>query len=110
MQLITFLIRCVPDYYKTQHKCDKAILENEGTLCNKAVDNYSHALTFIPNCYINQKICDKALDAHQSTLQFVPECYKTQEMCAKAVNSCCFVIDSIPDQYKLQEICCIVFS
>ena len=42
--------------------CDKAILENDGTLksvaddyknqeaCNKAVYNYSYALKFIPEC------------------------------------------------------------
>ena len=53
--------------------CDKAILENSGTLksvphgcknqemCNKAVDNYSHALEFVPECYKTQKMCDKAI-------------------------------------------------
>ena len=47
--------------------CDKAIFENGGTLesfcdCykkqetrNKAVDNYPHALKFVPNCYMTQK-------------------------------------------------------
>ena len=51
---IPFLIRYVPDEYKTQQMCYKAILENVGTLnsltvccknqevCNKAVDNYPH--------------------------------------------------------------------
>ena len=43
--------------------CDKAVLENGGTLksvpdrcqtqqmCDKAVDNYPHALEFVPECY-----------------------------------------------------------
>ena len=47
--------------------CDKAILENDGTLesvpnyyknqemYHKAVDNYLHVLQFVPNCYIKQK-------------------------------------------------------
>ena len=51
---IPFLIRYVPDEYKTQQMCYKAILENVGTLnsltvccknqevCNKAIDNYPH--------------------------------------------------------------------
>ena len=43
-------------------------------MCNKAVDNYLHAL------------------------EFVPECYKTQEMGYEVVNSRFFVFDSIPDQ------------
>ena len=30
-------------------------------MCNKAVDNYSHALEFVPECYKTQKMCDKAI-------------------------------------------------
>ena len=49
------LLRYIPDQYKTQQVCDKAILENGGTLesvpdyytnqemCNKVVDNYPYA-------------------------------------------------------------------
>ena len=59
--------------------CDKAILENGGTL------------KFVPHCYPH-------------ALEFVPECYKTQEMGYKAVHRCFFVFDSISDQYKTQEI------
>ena len=41
MQLkkLSFVIRYVPDLYKTKQICDKAILENGGTL------------KFIPDCY-----------------------------------------------------------
>ena len=47
--------------------CDKAILETGRTLksvsdccknhemCNKAVNNYLHALEFVPDCYIDSK-------------------------------------------------------
>ena len=47
--------------------CDKVNLENVGTLksvldfyknqemCNKAVENYPHALEFVPECYKTQK-------------------------------------------------------
>ena len=47
--------------------CGKAILENGGTLksdsdccknhqmCDNAVDNYPHALEFVPDCYMTQK-------------------------------------------------------
>ena len=99
---LPFVIRYVPDQYKTQQMCDKAILENGGTLesvpeCyknqrihDKAVDNYPHALKFVPDSYITQKMCDKGISTHPSTIKFVPECHKTQEMCAKAVNRCFF--------------------
>ena len=91
-----FLIRRVPDQYKTQHICDKAVLENGETLKS------------LPDCYKNQQLCDKAVDNYPHALEFVHECYKTQEMCYKAVHTCFFVFDYIPDQYKTQEICDIV--
>ena len=51
--------------------CDKANLENDGTLnsvldhcknqkmCNKAIDNYPHALEFVPESYETQKCVTK---------------------------------------------------
>ena len=42
-------------------------------LCNKAIDNYTHALEFVPKCYKTQKMCDKAVN------RFLDQ-YKTQEM------------------------------
>ena len=40
----------VPDCYKYQK------------MCNKAVDNCPHALDFAPKCYKIQNMCDKAFD------------------------------------------------
>ena len=57
-------------------------------MCNKAVDNYRHALKFVSECYKTNKICDKAVDSYPSTMKFVPECFMTQEICNKAVNRC----------------------
>ena len=31
-------------------------------MCNKAVNNYPHALEFVPVCYKTQKMCDKAVN------------------------------------------------
>ena len=57
----------VPHQYKAQKMCDKATLENGGTLesvpdqykahvmYNKAVDSYAHALEFVPDFYKSQK-------------------------------------------------------
>ena len=64
---LPYLLRYAPNQYKTQQISDKAILESGGTLkslpncrenkemCNEAVDNYPHALEFVPDCYITQK-------------------------------------------------------
>ena len=73
-------------------------------MCNKAVDNYPHALKFVTDCYKIQKMCYIAVNTYPSTMQFVPECYKTHEMCDKAVNKYVFfVFNSILDRYKTQE-------
>ena len=69
MQLkkLPYLFRYVPDQYKTQQICDKAILENGG------------ALKSFPDCYKNQELCNKAVDSYPHTLEFVPECFMTPE-------------------------------
>ena len=41
-------------------------------MSNKAVDNYLHALKFVPNCYMSQKMCDKDTNTHLSAAKFVP--------------------------------------
>ena len=55
----------IPECYKTQEMCDKA------------VDTYASTIKF-------------AVDTYASTIKFVPECFMTQEMCA--VNRCFFGI------------------
>ena len=47
-------------------------------VCNKAIDNYPHALEFVPDWYMTQEICDKVVNTHSCTIRFVPEWYKTQ--------------------------------
>ena len=33
-------------------------------MCNKTVDNYTHSLEFVPDCYMTQTICTKVVDTH----------------------------------------------
>ena len=47
--------------------CDKAILENDGTL------------KFSSDCYKNQRMHSEAIDNYCHALKFVPECYKSQK-------------------------------
>ena len=75
-------------------------------MCNKAIENYPHALEYVSECYKTQKVCDKADDTFHSTIKFVTECYKTNEICHRAVHRCFFVFDSILDKYiSLINIC-----
>ena len=57
-------------------------------MCDKAVDNYPHALKFPPDSYNTLKSCDEAVNTYPSTIQFVPECCKTKDMCDQAVERC----------------------
>ena len=59
--------------------CYKAIVENVGTLNSLTV------------CCKNQEVCNKAVDNYPHALEFVPEYYKIQEMCYKAANRCFFI-------------------
>ena len=51
--------------------CVKAILENNGTL--KSVPDYNK----------NQEMCNKPVDNYPHALEFVPECYKTKKSVIK---------------------------
>ena len=81
----------VPDCYKNQHMCDKA------------VDNYTHALKFVLDYYINQKMCDKGVNTYPSTIKFVLEGYKTLEMFDKDLNRCILYLILFRISIKLQK-------
>ena len=49
-------------------------------MCNKAIENYPHALEQVSECCKTQKISDKAVDTYPFTIKFLPECYKTKEI------------------------------
>ena len=61
---LPFVTRYVPDRYKTQQMCNKAILENSWTLKS------------VLDCYKNQQMCDKAVDNYPHALGFIAKCYK----------------------------------
>ena len=72
---------------------DKATLENSGILSSVAdcyknqemftesVDNYPHALEFLPECHKTQKMCNKGVNNHPSAIKYVPKCHRTKGMC-----------------------------
>ena len=82
---LPYLLRYVPDQYKTRQMSDKAILEK------------SRTLTSVIDCYKNLEICNKRIDNYPHALEFVPEFYKTKKMCDKTVNTYTSTIKSICD-------------
>ena len=95
--------------------CDKAILENGGTLkcvpdcyknqelCKKTFDSYPPALGFSSKCYKTKIMCDNAVNTYLSTTKFVRECFMTQKMCNKAVNSYFFYLVLFLINIKLKK-------
>ena len=63
----------VPECYKHQQMCDKA------------VDNYPHALKFVFYCFMTKKTCDRAVDTHPSIITYVLDWCKTQKICDKMI-------------------------
>ena len=55
--------------------------------CNKALDNYAHALEFVPDCYETKKISNAAVNTYPSGIQFIPDLYSTHKMYVKAVDN-----------------------
>ena len=56
------------------------MLENAGTLKNA------------PGCYKNQEMCNKAVENYLHALEFGSACSKTKEMCHRAVHRFFFCI------------------
>ena len=83
---------------KTQQMCGKGIQENSGRLesapdccenqqiCDKVVNNFNHALKFVPNWYKTQNCV--ILNTYPSTIQFVTECYEVLYECGMLYNEC----------------------
>ena len=62
------MLKFVPDHLKTKKMCDKANLENGGTLNS------------VPYCYKNQEMCNKTVDNDPHALEFVRQCCKTKNV------------------------------
>ena len=78
--------------------CDKAILENGGTLKS------------VPECYKNHGMCNKTVDKYPHALEFVLKCFMTQEMCDKAVNRCSLYLFLFLIDIKLKKCVTVVFE
>ena len=73
-------------------------------MCNKAVDNFTHALKFVPARCKTKEIFIKVVDTHPSTIKYVHDPYKTQEISVKAFNTYFFVFDSVLNGYVSRNV------
>ena len=117
---LLFVVKYVPDQYKTNEMCGKVIIQNSGMseffpdedqeMADKAVDHYSHSLRFVADSYKTGIMYNKDAGIDPFAIHFVSECCKSQEMCDKAVDTGPFAFDSVSDQYLIQEMCYRVVS
>ena len=63
---LSYLLRHVPDWHKTQQVGDRATLENGRTF------------KCVLHCYKNQEKWNKAVDTYPHVLEFAFDCYMTQ--------------------------------
>ena len=52
------------------NKCVIKLFDQE--ICNKAVDNYSHALEFVPECLMSLEMCDKTVTRYFFVFDSIP--------------------------------------
>ena len=94
---LRFVIRYVPNQYQNQQICDKAILENGGTLESA------------PDCYKNQQMCDKSVSNNPHALVVFPDCYMTQKCVTKLSILILLQYNLLLNAIKLKK-CVIVFD
>ena len=67
-------------------------------MCNKAVDNYPHALEFVPECFTTQGMCDEVFNKSFLAFFYILGRYKTQQMCDRIISNVHLLPRCIPDQ------------
>ena len=108
----------IPDQYKTQMMCERAVEDEQETLefvpdqyniqmmCETAFEKYTRAIEFVRDQYKTKGICNEAVEAYPCTLKFVPDKYKTQMICEKAFEKpWLLLLEYAPDYFKTLEAC-----
>ena len=67
-------------------------------MCNKAVDNYPHALEFVPECFTTQEMCDEVFNKSFLAFFYILGRYKTQQMCDRIISNVHLLPRCVPDQ------------
>ena len=82
----------VPDHFKTQDTCNKAVI----------IELF--LLEGVPGHLKTQEMCDEAVRIEPILLWCVSDHFKTQDMCNQAVRNKP-LLSFVPDQYITQEMC-----
>ena len=88
------MLWCIPDQYKTQKMCDKAV--EAGPFC-------PCYLASVPDRFKTEEMCIKAVEAGLWLMYHVPGHLKMQEMCDKAVRDDHSSLQYVPDWFVTQQ-------
>ena len=83
----------IPDHFKTQE------------MCIKAVEAYPEQLHFVPDQYKTKEMCERAFEENPYTLEDIPDHFKTREMCERGVEEDPGLLECVPDHFKTQKMC-----
>ena len=79
-------------------------------MCDKAVDNYSTALEFVPDRYNSKKMCDNIISENPFMLKYCPDKYITQKICDEAVDDFLSTLNFIPDWFVKSKVIKTLFT
>ena len=68
-------------------------------MCDKAVDDYSIALEFVPDQCKSKEMCDKIISKNPLMLKYCPDTYIIQKMCDEAVDDFLPTLNFVPDWF-----------
>ena len=81
----------VPDKFKTQEMCIKAVKEDPWQL------------HYVPDQYKTQEMCNEAVCKEPYMLYYVPDQYKAQEICDAAVHRKLWLLEYVTDWFVTQQ-------
>ena len=113
----------VPDQYKTEEMCNKAVsiapyklksipgdhfkasMKQGIEMCNGITCYRLCMMLFVPEHLKTEEMCNKEVCTDPYSLESVPDHFKTQEICNKSVRKKPYTLRYIPDYLKTQEMC-----
>ena len=123
VEKITYFLGHVPDHFKTQEMCNKAVYIPSYNLkpipddcfrglMKQEIETWdgirSHKpcmMLFVFHHLRTQEMCNKVMCIEPYSLEFVPDYFKTQEMCNEVVRKEPYTLRYIPGHRRTQEIC-----
>ena len=74
-------------------------------MCERAVEEKSPTLEFVPDHLKTQEMCERAVEENPYTLKFVSDPLNTKKLCERAIEEDPYTLTLVPDHFKMKEMC-----